>query len=238
MLFEKPITMSKESKPGENPKNGARPLTADELAAIRKVTVYKNARKQEMDDTHMFLLFRWTGLRTSDARQLQWKHVHFGRGSNGEIDIVTQKRKKQAIPLSTELRDDLEAIHRQRKPHSEDHALLNPETGKLFSDRTRLSCRAIELCARAGVHGAAHCFRDTFACDMLAKGNGIYEVAMMLTDTVETVQKSYALFIPAARDAVQVKMDQGVGIEEQAKIAAQRGQRVVEIRSKVAKSGE
>lgn len=78
--------------------------------------------------------------------------------------------------------------------------------------------------------GSAHCFRDTFACDMLAKGNGIYEVAQMLADTVETVQKHYAQFVPAARDAAQVKMDTGVGIEEQAKIAAQRGRKVVGIR--------
>ena len=84
--------------------------------------------------------------------------------------------------------------------------------------------------ARAGVKGSAHCFRDTFACDMLARGNGIYEVAQMLADTVETVQRCYAQFVPAARNAVQAKMDTGVGIEEQARIAAQRGNKVVGIR--------
>jgi integrase len=42
-----------------------------------------------------------------------------------------------------------------------------------------------------------HCFRDTFACDMLTRGVGIFEVAMMLADTVDTVQKHYAdLFHP------------------------------------------
>jgi hypothetical protein len=49
----------------------------------------------------------------------------------------------------------------------------------------------------------------------------------MLADTVE---EYYAQFVPAARDAVQSKMDSGVGIEEQAKIAAQRGRKVVGIR--------
>ena len=49
----------------------------------------------------------------------------------------------------------------------------------------------------------------------------------MLADTVDTVEKHYAQFVPAARDAVQTKMDSGVGIEEQAKIAAQRGKKVV-----------
>ena len=47
---------------------------------------------------------------------------------------------------------------------------------------------------------------------MLARGNGIYEVAQMLADTVETVQRCYAQFVPAARDAVQAKMDTGIGI--------------------------
>jgi len=65
---------------------------------------------------------------------------------------------------------------------------------------------------------------------MLARGNGIYEVAQMLADTVETVQRCYAQFVPAACDAVQAKMDNGVGIEEQTKIAAQRGMKVVGIR--------
>jgi hypothetical protein len=52
----------------------------------------------------------------------------------------------------------------------------------------------------------------------------------MLADTVDTVQKHYAQFVPAARDAVQVRMDSGIGIEEQAQIAQQRGKRVVKIR--------
>jgi hypothetical protein len=62
---------------------------------------------------------------------------------------------------------------------------------------------------------------------MLARGNGLYEVAKMLADTVETVEEYYAQFVPAARDAVQVKMDNGIGIEEQGTLAAQRGRKVV-----------
>ena len=231
MMAEQPIDLSKESRPGENPTNGARPFTGDELAVIRSVTVDKNGRGQEIDDTHMFLLFRWTGLRRSDAADLRWKHVLFGQGYNGEIEIVTKKRDKLAIiPLSTELRDDLETIRRQRKPHREDHVLLNPETGRPFTDPSKLTKRATALCARARIKAGPHYFRSSFACDMLARGVGIYEVAMMLADTVETVQRKYAKFVPAAREAVRIKMDQGVGIEEQAKIAAQRGRKVVGIR--------
>jgi hypothetical protein len=74
------------------------------------------------------------------------------------------------------------------------------------------------------------CFRDTFVADMLARGVSIYDVAQMVADTVETIEKHYAQFVPAARDAAQQKMDSGVGIAEQAKIASQRGKKVVGIR--------
>lgn len=231
MLVEKPISMARESKPGKNPKNGARAFTGDELTAIRKAAVYKNSRKQTIDDTHALLLLRWTGLRVSDAVRLQWKHVHFGRGNNGEIEILTQKRQKWAIiPLSTELRENLESLRSERKASSEDHVLINPETGSPFASRAKLGCRIIELCNRAGVKGSAHCFRDTFACDSLTRGIGVFEVAKMLADTVETIEESYAQFVPAHRDVVQSKLDSGVGIEEQARIAAQRGKKVVGIR--------
>jgi hypothetical protein len=64
---------------------------------------------------------------------------------------------------------------------------------------------------------------------MLARGNGIYEVAQMLADTVETVQRCYAQFVPGACDAVQARKDTRCSIEEQTKIAAQRGMKVVGI---------
>jgi len=53
---------------------------------------------------------------------------------------------------------------------------------------------------------------------------------MMLADTVDTVQKHYAEFIPAARDAVQLQMANGVGIEERAQLVQQRGKKVIRIR--------
>lgn len=75
-----------------------------------------------------------------------------------------------------------------------------------------------------------HCFRDTFACDMLAKGEGVYGVAQMLADTVDTVEKHYAVFVPASRDAAQGRMDQGIGIEERAALTKKRGEKLVSIR--------
>ena len=151
---------------------------------------------------------------------------------NGEIEIVTQKRGKLAvIPLSTELRSALERERTKRKPNPEDHVLVNPATGEPFSSATRLTNRCKALGDRVGVRRCTpHCFRDTFACDMLAKGAGVFEVAKMLADTVETVEEHYAQFVLASRDNIQAKMDNGVGIEEQAALAANRGKKVVGIR--------
>ena len=69
------------------------------------------------------------------------------------------------------------------------------------------------------VYVTPHCFRDTFACDLLARGASIYDVAKMLADTVDTVEEHYASFIPAARDAAQSKMDNVIGIEERSNLS-------------------
>jgi integrase len=45
---------------------------------------------------------------------------------------------------------------------------------------------------RAGVDVTPHDFRDTFICDMLARGVSIYDVAKIVADTVTTIEKSYA----------------------------------------------
>lgn len=226
LLDTNPIKLKNEAKPGKKPVNGARPFTAAELAALRE---------HAGQDLFALLLLRWTGLRGSDAISLRWQNVHFDRGANGEIEVLTQKRSKIAIvPLSTELRNALEevAVARYgRKIQSEDFVLYNPETNKPFTSRWRLYCHITALGERANVKRATpHCFRDTFACDMLARGTAIYDVAKMLADTVDTVEKSYAQFVPAARDAAQSKMDTGIGIEERARLSKSRSKKVVNIR--------
>ena len=61
-----------------------------------------------------------------------------------------------------------------------------------------------ETAARAGVaHSHPHRFRDTFAVDLLCAGAGVYDVARMLGDTVETVEKHYAPLVPALRERVR-----------------------------------
>jgi len=243
LMSQKPIDLKNESKPGANPQNGARDFNAEELGKLREAAGLVNdggeirKRRTEWEkklqdatggDLFMFLVLRWTGLRGSDAVGLRWKDVRFDRGTNGEIEVLTQKRGKIAIiPLSTELKSALEEAHSKRKPSPEDRVLLNPENGEPFQSRKRLYERCKALGHRAGIKRVTpHCFRDTFACDMLARGVDIYDVAKMLADTVDTVERHYAQFVPAARDAVQSRMDTGVGIEERAKLAQTRGQKV------------
>jgi integrase len=163
------------------------------------------------------------------AVNLTWNNVHFDRGVNSEIEVLTQKRGKVAIiPLSTELRDALETELSSRKTKQpRDRVLFNPETRAPYLDRKRLYARMKALGERARVTRVTpHCFRDKFACDTLARGASIFDVAKMLADTVDTIEKHYAQFVPAARDAAQSMMDRGIGIEERGTLAAQPGRKV------------
>ncbi len=243
LMVQKPIDLKNESKPGANPQNGARDFNAEELGKLREAAELVNdggkirKRRTEWEkklqdatggDLFIFLVLRWTGLRGGDAIGLRWKDVRFDRGTNGEIELLTQKRSKIAIiPLSTELRNALEEAHLKRKPRPEDLVILNPENGQPFISRKRLYERVKALGIRAGVNRVTpHCFRDTFCADMLARGASIYDVAKMVADTVDTIEKHYAQFVPAARDAAQHKMDHGTGIEERAKLNETRGRKV------------
>ena len=85
--------------------------------------------------------------------------------------------------------------------------------------RPRLYQRMLALGKRAGVAGAhPHRFRDTLAVDMLSRGASPYDVAKMLGDTIETVEKHYTPFVKELRDRVRGILETGTGIEEAAKM--------------------
>lgn len=44
---------------------------------------------------------------------------------------------------------------------------------------------------------------------------------------MDTVEKHYAQFVLAAREAAQVKMESGIGIEAHAELVKQRDQKVI-----------
>jgi len=208
LVPKNPVRM--EGRPGENPQNGAEPFTAAQLSKMRE---------QAGPDLLMFLLLRWTGLRGVDAVKLTWSEVHL---DHREIDRVTQKRKKRVIlPLHAELVFVLEAEREKLRPQTSDRVLLNPATGTAMT-RPRLYTRMLALGKRAGVAGAhPHRFRDTLAVDMLTRGASPYDVAKMLGDTIDTVERHYTPFVKELRDRVRNFLETGTGIEESAKMPSE-----------------
>jgi integrase len=200
MMTKNPVRM--EGRPGDNPQRGAEPFTACDLSRLRS---------HAADDLLTFLLLRWTGLRGSDVVSLTWQEVHL---DTKEIDRVTQKRMKRVVlPIHTELLFALEAQYLRRKPQPGDHVLQNPVTGNSLT-RPRLYQRMLALGKRSGVPDAhPHRFRDTLAVDMLMRGASPYDVAKVLGDTIETVEKHYTPFVKELRERVRSILENGAGLE-------------------------
>jgi integrase len=216
MLVKNPVRL--EGRPGENPERGSQPFKPDELRRLRE-----NAGA----DSLAFALLRWTGLRGSDAVALTWAEVDFDLR---EIVRVTQKRTKRVvIPIHTELLFALEAERDRCNPQPCDRVLLNPETGKPFT-RMRLYSRMLALGRRAGVAGAnPHRFRDSLAVEMLVRGATPYDVAKVLGDTIETVEKHYAPFVPELRERVRRIMELEPEVENLGTIRAQSKAKNVQV---------
>jgi hypothetical protein len=54
---------------------------------------------------------------------------------------------------------------------------------------------------------------DTYAVDGLLRGLSVYDVAKLLEDTVETVEKHYGEFVKELRDRTRRLLDNGEGLE-------------------------
>lgn len=185
-----------EGRPGDEPTRGAQPFSSDDL---------KRLQAHAGDDLLAFMLLRWTGFRGSDAVGLTWAEVHSDRN---EIERVTKKRTKKVIlPVQSDLLSVLEIERSRRKPEPSDPVLVHPYAGTVLT-RKRLYHRMLALGKRAGVPNAyPHRFRDTFAVDMLARGASPYDVAKLLGDTIETVEKHYAEFVKELRERVRRMME-------------------------------
>jgi integrase len=191
-----------DGRPGDSPEHGAQPFKAVELGKLRDAAGA---------DLLTFLLLRWTGMRGSDVVGLRWEEIDW---DSREINRLTLKRRKRVIiPIHQELLFALEVERDRRKPQPEDRALLNPVTGKPLT-RPRLYERMLALGRRAGVLSAnPHRFRDTYAVDLLARGASPYDVAKLLGDTVETIEKHYAPFVKELRERPRRIMETGEGLE-------------------------
>src|SRR5579871_4838042 len=201
MIAKNPVRM--EGRPGDDPAHGAQPFTAAQLTKLRGAA---NA------DFLAFLILRWTGLRGSDVVGLRWEEIDW---ETHEINRLTLKRRKRVLlPIHQELFFALELERDRRKPKPENHVLLNPATGRPLT-RPRLYERMLALGRRAEVLDSnPHRFRDTFAVDLLSRGASPYDVAKLLGDTVETVEKHYAPFVRELRERARRIMETGEGLEQ------------------------
>lgn len=117
------------------------------------------------------------------------------------------------VPIHSELLFALEAERERRKPEPSHRVLLNPATGKPLT-RPRLYHRMLALGKRANVADAhPHRFRDTLAVDMLMRGASPYDVAKVLGDAIDTVEKHYTPFVRELRERVRVILETGPGLE-------------------------
>ena len=158
------------------------------------------------------MLLRWTGFRGSDAVGLRWEEIDW---ETREINRLTLKRRKRVLlPIHQELFFALEMEFARRNPRPEERVLQNPGTGTSLT-RPRLYERTLAFGRRAGVFDAhPHRFRDTFAVDLLARGASPYDVAKLLGDTLETIEKHYALFVRELRERARRIMETGEGLEQ------------------------
>jgi integrase len=201
LIAKNPVRL--EGRPGDEPERGAQPFKAAELTKLRQGAGA---------DMIAFLLLRWTGLRGSDAVGLRWEEIDW---ETREINRLTLKRRKRVLlPIHQELFFALEIEHDRRNPQPDDRVLLNPTTGRALT-RPRLYQRMLAVGRRAGVQNAnPHRFRDSFAVDLLSRGASPYDVAKLLGDTVETIEKHYAPFVRELRERARRIMETGEGLEQ------------------------
>lgn len=69
MLNKNPVELERDPHAGDR---GAQPFEPEELMLLRE-------NQADKEDALTFLVFRWTGLRASDAASLIWSEVNLGR---------------------------------------------------------------------------------------------------------------------------------------------------------------
>ena len=162
-------------KPDSDPK-GPDPFTPEEV--VRLGAAADGLAKL------VFLLFRFTGLRGSDVAALTWGDVDL---NNKVLRVQTKKRKKWvSIPLVPELYDQLVRETEGAGFVMEDKIIPGATRAKLYKTIK-------ELGEKAGVPNAhPHRFRSALACELLAKGATLFDVAKLLGDSHAVVERFYA----------------------------------------------
>lgn len=149
----------------------------------------------------LVLLLLYSGLRISDAVKLKRSAVDLASGK------VLLRMMKTKHPLYTHLPEDALAALRTVPAESPEYFFWS-RSSKLYTAINSLSSTIKAVAKLAGVADAhPHRFRDTFAVELLLKGEDIRTVQMLLGHTsVVTTEKHYAPFVPG----MQRLLDQAV----------------------------
>lgn len=137
------------------------------------------------------LVLRWTGMRIGDAVQLEKSKI-----VDGQITLRTEKNNKRvSIPAHPEVLEALEKL----TPSPYYFWSGNGTVKSAVSDWQRTIMRLAKI-AKIRVH--AHRFRHTFACELLAKGVPVSEVAAILGNSPRIVEKHYSQWIETRQAAI------------------------------------
>lgn len=140
-----------------------------------------------------------TAARDAAVRGLEWSRADMRRGVLDFRDpgMVVTKKRRVPVPISDRLRPVLERAYAERKPgeiYILGHSGAVRTAYENFRDRIGLGWVTI------------HDLRRTWASLRVQWGVPIYEVAGVLGDTVEVVEKHYACFAPGyLRSAVNMR---------------------------------
>ena len=198
------------------------PFAPDEitriLAAVERMPVATRDRARAL----VYLLL-YTGMRISDATFFERA---FLTASHTAKYYVIKTRKLIATPPEVQHpaldalaklpqsrvyffqsdRDDDYAEARQAlrdEDNGEEFSLLMPNYTKRIAFATRLVLRVLQI---AGISGACHRFRDTFAVTMLMGGTDIYTVSKMLGHSdVKITDAHYMKFLPGHAEMMSQK---------------------------------
>ena len=161
------------------------------------------------------MLLHRTGMRIGEALALEWRDVDFEQGqiwvhqnfpvTLSKKELGTTKSNERFVDMSPQLAMALKDL--QRRKRKEYFGKSEPEPKWVFSNnrgrpmyysrfRTIFSSVQEQLKIR---YRKPHNLRHTFASKLLAEGQPITYVANQLGDTVQTMLRRYAHWIPSER---------------------------------------
>ena len=180
------------------------PLTNDEFARLLKACDTLPERGAQC--RALFLLMRWSGLAIRDALTItRAEFIH--DAAQGIYRIVTKRQKTGtdvSVPIRAAIAGEILSIKSSNPLY-----VFWPGTGDPASYAVHFSDRCVNKAFKAaGIvcqgHMKSHRLRDTFACDLLAKGVPMGEVSKLLGhESIVTTEKHYAKWVPGRQERLE-----------------------------------